>query len=192
MAISFPIDCHPERRRAPKVLSPTTPPEPKSKDPVCQTATLGKRGKLGQDKAMLSLLGYGGSFDGPDNLLSGWPQATGSTHHSKIIRSRLLPVRWSAPGQQVVRAIETCSSSPKIRKADPSLRMKLPLVPSFPSCTWERTCPRNFVASAILTVASLAEERQGTKYNFADKGRSQVQLGNEGKADPHRYMGSRR
>ena len=47
-------------------------------------------------------------FDGPDNSLSGWPKATGSTQLSNITRTRLLPVRRSAPGQQVVRAIEAC------------------------------------------------------------------------------------
>jgi len=38
-------------------------------------------------------------------------------------RSCLRPVRRSVPGQQVVRASESCSSPPKIRNADPSLRM---------------------------------------------------------------------
>ncbi len=61
------------------------------------------------------LLGWGStSFDGPDNLLSGWPQATGSTHYSKTHDSRLLPVRRSAPGQQVVRAIEASSVAEQV------------------------------------------------------------------------------
>jgi hypothetical protein len=39
-------------------------------------------------------------------------------------------------------------------------------VPSFPSCTWERKCPRNFAASAC-------------EAQLRGQVRSQVQLGNE-------------
>jgi hypothetical protein len=39
------------------------------------------------------------------------------------------------------------------------------MFPSFPSCTWERKCPRNFVASAW------------EKHSFADKGVPKYNLG---------------
>jgi hypothetical protein len=45
---------------------------------------------------------------------------------------------------------------------------------SFPSCTWERLCQRNFVASVMSAVLRPATEAQ-----LRQQVRSQVQLGNE-------------
>jgi hypothetical protein len=45
-------------------------------------------------------------------------------------------------------------------------------IPSFPSCTWERKCPRNFVASA------------GGKHSFADKCVPKYNLGTRNENQP--------
>jgi hypothetical protein len=49
--------------------------------------------------------------------------------------------------------------------------------PSFPSCTWERACLRNFVALTLFRAFLQAWEAK-----LRRQVRPQVQLGNEGKS----------
>ena len=74
-----------------------------------------------------------GSHRPPTTVLSLVPKL----HHACVLGNALVPAT-SLPG-----LLPPITSQPRLRSRTP--------FPSFPSCTWERPCPRNFVARPTAT-----------------------------------------